>query len=468
MSHRSFGSGAGIVRALLAAGVLLLALAAPVQAASGDVVVLTADGVVDNFMAQYLSDGIASAESGGASAVVIRLDTPGGSLDAMTQITKAELSAKVPVIVWVSPAGGWAASAGTFITLAGNLAYMASGTSIGAASPVGSNGQDLTGTEGNKVRSIAISAITSIAQARGRNVEWAVSAVSNAVSASASEAVSKGVVNGVADSLDAVLAAAQGKQVTTASGPVTLDVQGRTITEAPMNPVLSLLQLVSDPNLAFVLFVVGLAGLLIELVHPTVISGVVGGLCLILAFIGFGSLPLNVAGLLLLAFGMILFALESQITSHGVLAFGGLVAFILGASILYSPPSGAPLEPPVSVASPLIAVMAAVFALFMGTVTIAALRTRGMVAPRGAVGTTVPLGTVGVVRAPLAPVGTVYLGGETWSARTADGRELDRDTPVHLVAFDRLVAVVAPESQPAARPGPPVTQPPAAPPAAHA
>jgi membrane-bound serine protease (ClpP class) len=444
------GSRMAVVRALLAAGLLLMATVVPARAASGDVVVLTATGVVDNVMAGYIGDGIASAESSGASAVVIKLDTPGGSLDAMTSITKAELEARVPVIVWVAPAGAWAASAGTFITLAGHLAYMAPGTSIGAASPVGSNGQDITGTEGAKVLSISVATITSIAEARGRNVDWAVSAVRSAVSATATEAADKGVVNGVADTLDAVLAAAQGQQVTTPAGQVTVDVAGKPVVDAPMNPVEGFLHLVSDPNIAFILFVVGLAGLLLELVHPTIVGGIVGGLCLILAFIGFGSLPLNVAGLVLLAFGMLLFALETQIVSHGLLALGGLIAFVLGASILYSPPAGAPIEPDVAVATPVIVSAAAVFAVFMGAIAYAAMRLRRLPAQREGVGTTPRPGAVGTVQAPLAPMGTVRLAGETWTARTADGRPLDRDTPVRLVAFDGLTAVVAPE---AAAPG---------------
>jgi len=453
MIDRLSRSTLAITRAVLAAGLLTIALVLPVRAGSGAVVVLTATGVVDNVMADYLRDGIASAQSSGASAVVIKLDTPGGSLDAMTQITKAELEATVPVIVWVAPAGAWAASAGTFIALAGHLAYMAPGTSIGAASPVDSNGQDITGTEGDKVRSIAVSTITSIAQERGRNVDWATSAVAQATSATATQAAALGVVDGVAATLDAVLASAQGKQVTTPAGPVTVDVAGKAVVDAPMNPVMSFLHLLSDPNIAFVLFVVGIAGILLELVHPTILGGILGGFCLILAFIGFGSLPLNVAGLVLIAFGMLLFALETQFTSHGLLALGGLIAFVLGASILYAPPTAAPLEPSVAVATPLIVVMAGAFALLMGAVAYAAIRIRRMAAPKGTVGQQVPVGTAGVVQMPLAPVGTVFLGGETWSARTADGRELDRDTPVRLVGLDGLVAVVALDTSPPA-PGP--------------
>jgi membrane-bound serine protease (ClpP class) len=213
--------------------------------------------------------------------------------------------------------------------------------------------------------------------------------------------------------------------------------------------------LLSDPNVAFLLFVVGLAGILVELVHPTILGGVVGALCLVLAFIGFGGLPLNVAGLILLAFGMVLFALESQISTHGILAIGGLAAFVIGASILYVPPASTVPAP--AVATPVILVTAAGFALLMGAIIYAALRIRRLPAQREGVGTTPKPGSTGTVQAPLVPLGTVFLAGETWSARTADGRELDRDVPVRLVSFDGLVAVVAPDSaapRPPAAPSP--------------
>ncbi len=200
----------------------------------------------------------------------------------------------------------------------------------------------------------------------------------------------------------------------------------------------------SDPNIAFLLFVAGLAGILVEFVHPSLVSGLIGAVCLVLAFVGFASLPLNVAGLVLIAFGMLLFALESQITSHGLLAVGGLIVFVAGASMLYSAPPGHV----VAVSVPVIAITAALFAAFMGGVIYAAMRTRQMAAPRGTVGTPIPIGTSGVVQAPLAPQGTVHLAGETWTARSADGSPLGRDTPVRLVAFDGLVAIVTPEAAP--------------------
>ena len=196
----------------------LVALAGPVRAAGPAVIVLPTTGEVDGVMAQYLADGIARAEREGAPAVLVELNTPGGSLDATQKITGAFLEASVPVIVWVSPAGGRAASAGTFMTLAANLAYMAPGTNIGAASPIGSGGEDIPGTLGVKVKNDAIANISAIAQARGRPVDWAASTVSDAKSYSAEQAVAAGAVDGIAATESDVLAAANGKTVTVAGG----------------------------------------------------------------------------------------------------------------------------------------------------------------------------------------------------------------------------------------------------------
>lgn len=452
MTNRVRQAYRAAARSLLAAGTVLFLLSLPVAAAGpatgATVVILHATGVVDGAMAAYIAGGVAAASDGGAGAVVIQLDTPGGSLDAMSQITTALLEAKVPVIVWVAPAGGKAASAGTFITLAGNLAYMATGTSIGAASPVDSGGGDLTGTEGLKVRNYAISAITAIAEARGRPVGWAVDAVASARASSATEAVALHVVDGIADTLDAVLAAADGRTVTVAGGASgTLSLRSplaAVIQEAPMNPALSLFHLLSDPNIAFVLFVIGLGGLLLEFINPSLVAGITGAICLVLAFIGFGSLPLNLGGLLLVAIGLVLFMLETQITSHGLLTLGGLVAFVLGAGAVYTRPLDA-TAPLVQVAWPVTAVVAVSMAALMAGIAWIAVWTRSMPAPTGSVAAHMVPGALGVVEAPINPLGTVLLASEAWSARSSDGTPLARGRRVRLVTLDGLTAVVTPE-----------------------
>lgn len=436
-------SSTRVARLLCALGVLLLGMAGIARGASGDVVVLTATGVVDSVLAGYLEQGIDQAAASGAPAVVIKLNTPGGSLDATQRITSALLEAPLPTIVWVAPSGGRAASAGTFITLAGNLAYMAPGTNIGAASPVDSNGGDIPGTLGEKVRNDAIKNISSIAEARGRPVDWAVSTVDKAASYTASEAVAAGAVDGIAATIDEVLAQADGQVVSVNGVETTVATAGAETTDTAMNPFQGLLHLLSDPNVAFVLFTIGVYGLIFELQNPNFVTGILGALAIILAFIGFGSLPLNVAGLLLLGLGVILFALETQVVSHGLLTAGGIVCFLLGASALYTQP-GDPLEPVVGVAPPVILVATISTAAVMGIIAIGAARSRRMRPPAGTVGVPVPAGTTGVVQAPLAPLGTVYLGGETWSARTVDQATLDRATPVRLVGFEGLTAIVEP------------------------
>jgi membrane-bound serine protease (ClpP class) len=439
-------------------GLILAVSAGAGRAAGPEVVQLTADGVVDSVMASYIADGVAGAGRSGAAAVVIELNTPGGSLDATTKIKAALLEARVPTIVWVAPAGGRAASAGTFITLAANLAYMAPGTNIGAASPVDASGGDIPGTLGVKVRNDAIASITAIAEARGRPVDWAVATVRDARSSPASEAVAVGAVDGIADSIDAVLAAANGHSVTVAGRTFSLELASATVREAPMNPFQGFLHLLSDPNIAFVLFVIGLIGIVIEFFHTNLVTGIVGAIALILAFIGFGSLPLNVAGLILVALGVGMFILETQITSHGLLTAGGIAAFALGASALYTTPLGDPTQPMVQVAPPVIIVTTGTTAILMVLVTYAAIRTRHMASTAGTVGVRIPIGTLGVVQAPLAPVGTAHLAGEAWSARTADSRPLPRETQVRLVGFDGLTAIVEPvDNGPSATPAAPAS-----------
>jgi len=436
------------VARLVAGLVLVLGLfgmaGSTARAAGSGVVVLQATGIVDNVLAGYLAEGIARSERQGAAAVVIELDTPGGSLEAMQAIVGSLLGAKIPTIVWVAPAGGRAASAGTFITLAANLAYMAPGTSIGAASPVGGQGEDIAGTLGEKVRNDAIAKIRAIAEARGRPVEWAVATVAEAKSSSATEAVAVGAVDGIAASLEEVLRAADGRQVTIEGVPRTLALTGTPTETIAMNPFQGFLHLLSDPNIAFVLFTIGFYGLLFALQNPNFVTGILGALAIILAFVGFGSLPLNVAGLLLVGMAIVLFALEPTVTSHGLLTVGGLVCFALGASALYTAP-GDPAEPFVRVATPLLAVMTVTTGAFMVLVAWAAVRSRRLVVSAGLVGAAPLVGATAVVRRPLDPLGSINAAGEEWSARAVGGLRLPRGTVVRVVGMDGLTALVEPD-----------------------
>jgi membrane-bound serine protease (ClpP class) len=436
---------------------------APVVRAAGEttgseppIYVATATGVVDNVMAGYIEESIKRAAGDGSPVLVITLNTPGGSLDATQRIVSALLDAPLPTVVWVAPSGGRAASAGTFITLAANLAYMAPGTNIGAASPVGAGGEELTGTIGDKVKNDAIANIRSIAEARDRNVDWAVSTVDKAVSSPASEAVAVGAVNGVATSLDDLRTKIDGQPVEVRAQQMTLELGESQFVDLAMNPAQSLIHLLSDPNIAFILLTLGFYGLLFELQSPNWVTGIMGAIALILAFIGFGSLPLNVAGLLLIGLAVLLFVLETSVTSHGLLAVGGLVCFVLGAFTLYTAP-GNPEAPNVQVALPVIGTMAALTAAYVGLVlvTVARVRRRTLVfaGAYGAGGTmSVPIGTLGVAKTALAPIGVVYAAGEEWSARSGDATEIPQGQPVQVVGQEDLTLVV--ESGPASAPDP--------------
>ncbi|HEY8847591.1 MAG TPA: nodulation protein NfeD [Candidatus Limnocylindrales bacterium] len=423
----------------------ILALALPARAVSaGAIVILPTTGIVDSVMADYLKSSLDAAAQARATAVIIELDTPGGSLDSTQQIVSALLTAKVPTIVWVAPAGGYAASAGTFITLAANLAFMAPGTRIGAASPIDSSGNDIPGTLGEKVKNDAIAWITSIAQTRHRPVDWAASTVRDAHSSAANDAVSVGAVDGIAATAQDVVAQANGRTVQVGGSDVVLALSSAPIEEATINPFEGILHLLADPNIAFILFTLGGLALVFELHNPNLLTGVLGAIAIVLAFVGFASLPLNVVGLLLVGIGIVLFALEPSIPSHGLLTLGGAIAFVLGASALYSQPN--PLQPVVGVALPLVVVATATSAAFGLLIATMAVRTRRMIGPASSPRASVAVGTAGEVRNPLVPLGSVYAAGEEWSARTADERPLDRGTPVRIVRTEGLTVVVEPDS----------------------
>jgi len=445
--------GRSLLALPLLLGVLGILAGESARAAGGKVVVLPATGVVDNVLAGYLQEGIAVASRDGASAVVIRLNTPGGSLDATQKIVSTLLEAPLPTIVWVAPSGARAASAGTFITLAGHVAVMASGTNIGAASPVGGSGEDIEGTLGEKVLNDAIANIRSIAEVRGRNVEWAEETVRDARSSAASEAVTVGAVDGLADTIDAVIAFADGRTVTVGGVERILDLAGATSEELAMNPFQEILHLLSDPNISFILFTIGFYGLLFELQSPNFVTGILGALAIILAFIGFGSLPLNVGGLLLILLAVVLFGLELTVTSHGLLGAGGLIVFALGASALFTQP-GDPFQPLAQVAPGVIITTTVTAGIFLGLIVWAAVRSRGMASPAGVVGTSamLPTGIGGVVRKAIEPLGSVYVAGEEWSARTADGAVLERGTPVRVITTEGLTVIVEPDTSSSSQP----------------
>ena len=435
----------GASRLAFAVGLaMLVAGAVKGQDSGGRVYVLPTTGIVDQVMAGYLHEGIAKADREGAAAVVIRLNTPGGALDATQKIVQTLLEAPLPTIVWVSPSGSHAASAGTFITMASHVAVMAPGTRIGAATPITGEGQDIEGDLGEKVMQDTLAMLRAIGEVRQRNVEWALTTVTEARAYSANEAVDAGGVDGIAATLDDVLAFANGRTVSVhGDGDVTLAVAGAATEELAMNPLQAFLHLLSDPNIAFILFTIGFYGLIFELQNPNFVTGILGGISIILAFIGFGSLPLNIGGLLLIGLAVVLFILEFSVTSHGLLTVAGIVCFALGAAALYTEP-GTPTAPDISVAIEVIVIMTTLTGGFMIFVLLAVMRTRNMTTADGLIGAPLPADSLGEVRRPLAPIGSVYAAGEEWTARSADEQPVTRGTAVRIVGHDGLTLLVEP------------------------
>jgi membrane-bound serine protease (ClpP class) len=411
-----------------------------------EVVLVPTSGVVDDVMADHVAGAVHRAEMDGAAAVIIQLDTLGGAEDSMMRIVSS-LHSKIPTIVWVGPSGAKAASAGTFITLSANLAYMAQSTNIGAASPVAAGGGDIAATygqtEASKVMNDAIATMRGIAQERHPDaVDWAVSTVQNADSYSAQQALAAHGIDGIAGSLDEVLSQADGLTVTTTAGPVVVHTKGANVVTINEDFIQSFLHTLDDPNIAFVLLVLGVLCVLVEFFHPTVLVGLVGALALALSFYGSGSLPLNILGVALVVVGILMIVLETNVPAHGLLTVAGLGTFLVGAVAFYGSPG--PYLPSTTVAWPIIISMGAIataYALFL-VKTLLDFRHLKVPAGSGMVGTVQLIGAFGQVQADLSPIGTIYAARESWSARARDGSELARGTNVKVVGQEGLTLIV--------------------------
>lgn len=405
-------------RRMVILALLLAGLVAACGASTEDeaVHVLTAKGTVGPIMARYLDRGIDRAESNQAKLVVIQIDTPGGLDSSMREIVQRIERSSVPVAVYVSPAGGRAASAGTFITMAGHFAVMAPNTSIGAASAVNADGSDIEGTLGKKVENDAVAFIRGIAELRGRNAAWAEEAVREAVAASASRAVELDVVDFVAVDLDELLSRVDGQDIELRPG-TRIEIRG--LAEAPivrtdMTGWERFLDFLANPTLASLLITLGFMGLIFELANPGMIfPGVAGVIAMVLGFIGFGVMPVDTAGLVLIALALILFALELFVPSGGILGAGGVVALILGGIIAFRD-TPSEFQP----SRLLLGVLAFFIVGMFVSLAVGVARVRKMA---GEVGTAALVGEVAIARTPLSPDGFVFVQGERWQASLEDG-----------------------------------------------
>jgi membrane-bound serine protease (ClpP class) len=446
MAERREGGSGPLLRvgvALVVAGVVVVpggvssGWATPLRAGGDRPVVyeVSITGPVDPSVARLVERGMRVAGGAHAAAILVRLDTPGGLDSSMREIIKSIQGSRVPVVCWVGPPGARAASAGTFILIGCPLAAMAPGTNVGAAHPVGLTG----GTLSEKVTNDAAAYIRSLAESRGRNAGWAERAVRQSVSISAPEALDIHVVDLLAPSVPALLRAVDGRRVDTAAGARALAVADARVTSVELTPGERLLHGLSDPNLAFLFFVFGLAGLVFEMLHPGLnLPGVIGLILLVLSLVLFGSLPVNIAGVLLLAAAFVFFVIDLKVGAHGVPTFAGLVSFVLGGLFLYDRS-----VPNARVSRPLLIGMAVALATFFFFVVRAGLRARKAPVVSGAEGL---VGEQGLVIEALKPRGHVRVRSELWAATLArdSGEIVPPAARVRVLAIQGLTLVVEP------------------------
>jgi membrane-bound serine protease (ClpP class) len=397
--------------------VLVLLFQAVQTMAAGEVRVLTIDGAINPHTARYLERGLQEARGAQNAVVVVRLNTPGGLETSMRKMSEAMLASPVPIVVYVAPAGARAASAGMFLTVAAHVAVMAPGTNIGAAHPVSGGGEKMDPVMSSKVTNDAAALARSLANARGRNVQWVEKAVRDSVSITAEEALRQNVIDMVAADLSEVLRRIDGRRVKVANGEVQLQTARAPVQERPMNLFESILMALADPNIAYILFSLGSIGLIAELYNPgSIFPGVTGAICLILSFTAFGSLPINWAGVLLLVIAMGLFAGEAAVPGIGFFAVGGIIAFLLGSLMLFTPMTPQMPGMPIMRVNPLLIIGTTLSIAAFFTVTMrAVMKTR-----RAPVTTGIEalIGQTGLALSALSPLamGQVRLGSEVWSA----------------------------------------------------
>lgn len=422
---------------------LLLFLLVPMCVASAQPVhVISIDATINPAISEYIAASIQKAKDDGAQCLVIRLNTPGGLLKSTRVIVSDFLTAPVPVIVYVSPAGSQAASAGVFVTLAAHVAAMAPGTNIGAAHPVGMQGGEKDSIMNEKATNDAAAFIRTISEKRHRNVAWAEDAVRRSVSLTETEALHDSVVDFVAPTLRALLDSLDGRSVVANGSTVTLRTKNAQIVELTMGTRHKLLDMLSDPNIAYVFFLLGLYGLLFELYNPgAILPGIVGVISLILAFYSLHTLPVNYAGLALIVFGVILFVIELKVVSHGLLALGGIVAITLGSVMLITSESSLDM---ISLSWKVILTMVGLTAAFFFFAI-----GKGVQAQRRKTTTGIEglLGSTGEAMTDLSPEGTVRVHGEIWQAATKEG-SISKGTQIIVASVNGLHLIVAPSGPP--------------------
>ena len=432
--------------ALRLASVIAMALGVSGMAFAADdahtVLVGHIEGVINPITARYVDRLVDEGEERGVAALVLVIDTPGGLIDSTYKITGRMLNAGVPILTYVAPSGAHAASAGTFITLAGHVAAMAPSTNIGAAHPVDGSGGDIQDDLRTKVENDAVAQIVNIAKARGHNEKWAEDAVRKSVSIGADEAVSLKVVDLIATDVRDLVDRVDGRQVMTSRGAVTLATKGAALEDSGPNPLETLLHLIVDPQIAVLLFTIGTYGIIFELSNPSLIfPGVIGVIAIVLALFAFGTLDANAAGIALMVFA-VLCRREIKIGArHSQTRWDR--ALVLGTIIIFPPLR--PTFPGVrATVDPIVtAVIVLTTGAFFFAIARLAVRARGVFSPTGAAAL---LGTTGVARSDISDSGIAYVGGEEWTAVSEAG-PIAEGSPVRVKRVDALRLIVEPAKE---------------------
>lgn len=395
--------------------------------------VITISATITPPIAEYVVQSIDASVKGGADGLIILLDTPGGLDLAMREIAKAILNSSIPVIVYVHPSGARAASAGVIITISAHIAAMTPGTNIGAAHPVGIGIGSMDKTMMKKVENDAVAYVRGIAEKRGRNADWVEKSVRKSESITAEEALKLKVIDYVAPDVESLLAQMHNRVVSLDSGSKTLKTKDAVLNKKKMGARQRILATISDPNIAYILLLIGLAGLYFELAHPGVIfPGVIGGISLILAFFALQTLPVNYAGILLILFGIILFIAEIKVVSHGLLTIGGIISLILGSLLLFESPDPA-LRVSLSVMVPTLAIISLFFIGVIALVLKAQMRMKRT-------GKEGMLGQEGEAVTDVYESGKVLLKGEYWNA--VSDRLVQKGSKIKVVKVEGLTIKV--------------------------
>jgi membrane-bound serine protease (ClpP class) len=395
-------------------GAILLLTGGNAQAGGKEITVLKVSGNIVPVVADYISRGIQEAEENGSAACIIQLDTPGGLLDTTEKIVRTIMNADVPVVVYVSPHGAWAASAGTFITVSAPISGMAPGTSIGAAHPV-SVGEEMPETQQKKATEYSAAWIQSIAEKRGRDPSLVDAAVRESKSFTASQAVDNKLVDFMADDLASAVKQINGRQVTLSNGrQVTIDTTDAVVRYSDMTGIEKFLHMISHPNVAYILLSIASIGLITEVSNPGLIfPGVIGGICLFFAFYSLGVLNAYWAGLLLILLALGLFVTEIFVPSYGILTSGGVISLLIGSFILFSESDASMQVDPA-----IIITATVVIAAFIAFLVWAAVRGQKRKVETGKEGM---VGQMATVKTALKPKGMVLVEGELWTAEIVDG-----------------------------------------------